>query len=55
MIASWERALPVKGRLLAYSADATNPILVNDLIVVPNRLLLFLGFFGYDILRIGTS
>lgn len=48
MIAGRERALPVKRGLLAYSTDAANPILINDLVVIPVRL--FLSLLGYNVL-----
>jgi hypothetical protein len=53
MITSWKRALPVQRALLAYGADRSNPILINDFIIIPGLLLLY--FFRYHLLGPSTS
>jgi len=44
MIASWERTLPMKRSFLPNGANPTDPILIYELIVIPDSLLLLLGF-----------
>jgi hypothetical protein len=45
MIAGWERTLPVKRGFFSNGANSTDPILIYELIIIPNGLLLLLlGF-----------
>lgn len=48
MILCRERALPVQRSLLTDGAYASNPVLTNDLVIIPRGLLL--RFFGNRIL-----
>jgi hypothetical protein len=40
MVASWERALPMQRAFFTYSAYTTDPILIDDLIVITQLLVI---------------
>lgn len=44
MITGWKGALPVERCFFADSTDSTNPVLIYNLIVIPDSLLLLVGF-----------
>jgi hypothetical protein len=44
MITSWKGALSVERGLFADGTDSTNPVLIYNLVVIPDSLLLLVCF-----------
>ena len=57
MITGWQRCLSMERSLFSDCADSTDPMIVYNLVIVPNTLLLllFLGFLRDNIFGSSTG